>query len=264
MLRNIRYILLMLSLLTSSVAAAQDLPERGEVRRGYKAFLDEDYEKAAEHFERAVEFSPESFEAKYNLGSTKFKSEDMESAEKLFAELAADSLQSDPDRAHTYFNLGNSQLAQQKFEEALESYKSSMRLDPDDMEAKYNYAYTKALMEQNQDQNEDQNQDQDENQDENEDQQDENQDQEGDQGEDDQNQDQDQDEQDQDQDEDGENDPQDGEDQPQDGEPQPQEGAISEQEQQQMLDAIQAQEDKTQEDMKERAAGVIIPGAKNW
>ncbi len=38
---------------------------------------------------------------------------------------------------------------------------------------------------------------------------------------------------------------------------------ISEQEQQQMLDAIQAQEDKTQEKLKEKQ-GVIVRGGKNW
>ena len=47
----------------------------------------------------------------------------------------------------------------------------------------------------------------------------------------------------------------------QQGQPTP--SGISPQEQQQMLDAIQAQEDKTQEKLKEKA-GVVVRGNKNW
>ena len=51
--------------------------------------------------------------------------------------------------------------------------------------------------------------------------------------------------------------------QEQPAQPQPVEGAISEQEQEQMLDAIQAQEDRTQEKLKEKQ-GIVIRGTKNW
>ena len=47
----------------------------------------------------------------------------------------------------------------------------------------------------------------------------------------------------------------------QQGQPTP--SGISPQEQQQMLDAIQAQEDKTQEKLKEKQ-GVVVRGRKNW
>ncbi len=39
---------------------------------------------------------------------------------------------------------------------------------------------------------------------------------------------------------------------------------MSEQQQQQLLDAIQAQEDKTQEKLDEKAKGVVVRGRKNW
>ncbi len=251
-------------LLVGTSATAQNLRERGEVRRGNKAYLREDYGEAAEHYGAAMEYAPSNFEARYNLGSALLKGEQMEQAEQMLAEVAADSLLSDSQRSISYFNLGNSQFAQQKLEEALKSYKEAMRYDPDDMEAKYNYAYTKALLQQQEqdggggegEDDQEQNQDQDQNQDQGQD-QDQNQNQ-------DQNQDgdnnQDQDEQQGDQNEQ----PQDEQEQEQQGEPEPREGQISDQELQQMLDAIQAQEDKTQEDLKEKGRGVVIPGAKNW
>ena len=54
-----------------------------------------------------------------------------------------------------------------------------------------------------------------------------------------------------------------GEPQEQQAEPQPQEGSLSDQELEQMLEAIQAQEDETQEKLKERRA-VVVKGNKNW
>ena len=43
---------------------------------------------------------------------------------------AADSLRADTERAEAFYNLGNAQFKQQKYQEALESYKQSLRLNP--------------------------------------------------------------------------------------------------------------------------------------
>lgn len=236
-------------------ATAQNLPERGEVRRGNRDFERENYESAIESYTKALTYSPSSFEANYNLSNAQHKLQQFDKAEESMAKIAADSLLGDMDRADAYYNLGNSQFHQQKYKEALESYKSSIRLNSADSTAKYNYALTKLLLEA-QPESDDQEQD-DQNQDGNQGQDDQNQDQ--------QDQDQNQDEQDQDnqdqQNDQGEDD-QEGE---QEQEPQPQDGEMSEQEQQQILDAIQAQEDKTQEKLDgEKARAVLIPGGKNW
>ncbi len=232
-------------------ATAQNLPERGELRRGNREFDREDYESAIESYTKALTYSPGSFEANYNLSNAQHKLQQFDKAEESMTKIAADSLLSDIDRADAYYNLGNSQFHQQKYKEALESYKSSIRLNSADSTAKYNYAITKLLLE-SQPQNEDQeNQDQD--QDQNQDNQDQNQD----------NQDQDQ--EDQNQDEQEQEGDQGDEEQDQNQEPQPQEGEMSEQELQQILDAIQAQEDKTQEKLDEQEGRVlVIPGGKNW
>ena len=49
----------------------------------------------------------------------------------------------------------------------------------------------------------------------------------------------------------------------QEGQQQPVPAGISPQEQEQMLDAIQAQEDRTQDKLKEKQ-GVVVRGTKNW
>ncbi len=249
-----RYILTFVVTLFTLSLSAQALPERGLIRKGNRAYNKNEYKGAIESYDKAHQVAPDSFEAIYNYANAMHKDEQYAKAEELYGSLKAEELPSDADRADLFYNLGNSQFMQQKYQEALESYKSSMRVNPDDQDAKYNYAYTKKLLEDQQNQDENQDQNQDENED-----QDENQDQDQDQG------DQDQDQGDQDQDQgDQEQEQGDQGDKEQDGQQQPSEGRISPQEQAQMLDAIQAQEDKTQEKLEEQGKGVIVRGRKNW
>ena len=239
--------------------AAQKMPERRLVRKGNRQFGRERYDKSIESYTRALEAAPTSFEAAYDLANAMFRAERYDTAEQTLKGIVADSTRSDIDRSEAVYNLGNTQFAQQKLKEALASYRAAMRLNPDDQEAKYNYAYTKHLLQQQEqqqqnDQNkDDQNQDQDQNKDNQQNQQN---------GQDDKQQDGSQNEP---QQGDGDRNPQQGDDGDRnegEGQPQPQSG-ISEQEREAMLEAIQAQEDKTQDKLKEKT-GVLVRGRKNW
>lgn len=259
----------------AATASAQKMPERSLVRKGNRQFARERYDLSADSYKRALESAPGNFEATYNLGNAMVRTEQYDKAEQLLTAAAADSLRSAEDRAEAYYNLGNAQFAQQKLKEALASYRRSLEQNPSDMEAKYNYAYTKRLLD-NQDQNQNQNQDQNQNQnqDQNQDQnQNQNQDQNGD-GQNDRNQnDQNQNDQNKDQngdqqDQNGQNDPKDqngdnGDGEEKEGKGTPRSG-MSRQQQEQLLDAIQAQEDKTQDKIDEKKKGIIVKGRKNW
>jgi Mg-chelatase subunit ChlI len=91
----------------------------------------------------------------------------------------------DQTRSGTYYNLGNSllkvaidsaHLAGQLLPQSIEAYKNSLRINPEDADAKYNLAFAQRLLkktqqqqqqqqqQQNQDKNEDQKQDQNEDQ----------------------------------------------------------------------------------------------------
>lgn len=256
-----RILLIFITLLLGiGSASAQKYPERSLVRKGNRDFAKERYDRSIERYTQALEAAPENFEAAYNLGGALYRTEKYEEAAKMLERIAADSTRTDQERAEAFYNLGNAQFKQEKYPEALESYKNSLRMNPADQEAKYNYAYTKRLLDENKDggggggdQNKDQNKDQNQN-----DQSQQNPDQKGDQ--------KDQKGDPKDQQGDQKQNPQEGkgdkEDQgDQQGQPTP--SGISPQEQQQMLDAIQAQEDKTQEKLKEKQ-GVVVRGKKNW
>lgn len=278
--KSLHIIFTVLALFCVTTLSAQKMPERGLVRKGNRLFDKERYTQSADAYQHALNHDSTSFEARYNLGNTmirramadttayadpqssaaKMSQGFISQAEGLLQAAAADSLRTADERADAYYNLGNSQFIQQKLQEALKSYRQSLVLRPDDMEAKYNYALTKKLLEQQQQQqqNNDQNQDQ---------QQDENQDQ-NQQGDNNQNQNQDKNDQ-SDNKQDKNEDQQGGGDQEQKEQPQQPQGqkpksGMSEEQQQQLLNAIQAQEDKTQEKLDEKKKGIIIRGKKNW
>lgn len=256
-------LLYLLLLCAAGSLSAQQMPERSLVRRGNRLYDKGLYDRAIGRYERALKAAAGQFEATYDLGNALYKAERYDRAEQTLLQAAADTLRTDAERAEAFYNLGNARFKQQKYQEALESYRRSMRLNPSDAEAKYNYAYTKYLLDrqqqnsggddrqnpdQNQNQNQDQNQNQNGNQNPNQDpNRDPNRDPNG---------------------GDRPNGPQRGGDRPEDrsegdARQQPTPSGISPQEQEQMLDAIQAQEDKTQEKLKERQ-GVVVRGKKNW
>lgn len=292
---------LLVALVFSLPAQAQKWPERRQVRRGNRAYERLDYDRAEARYRQAQELSDSCFEAKFNLGDALYKQQRYDEAEKIFAALAADSTRSDLDRAHSFYNLGNSLFQQKKYQEALSAFKRSLRLNPADLETKYNYAYTKKYIDDNQqggggggdnnqnqnnqnqdqnqqgggnDQNKDQNQNNENNNDQNNDNSDQNQ---GDQDRngDGKNDDQQNDQQDKnDQQGEGENDPnkgdQNGENDPNqdpnegNGEGEPQPSGLSQNDAERMLDAIQGEEDKTRDKVNAKVGHGVVRSGKNW
>lgn len=286
---------LAVTLFVTTEAQAQKWPERSRVRRGNRAYERLDYDRAEERYREAQQLSDTCFEATFNLGDALYKQQKFDEAEKVFTALAADSTRNNLDRAHSYYNLGNSLFQQKKYQEALAAYKRSLRLNPADLETKYNYAYTKKYIEDNQqgggggggnnnqnqnqnDQNQqgggqnDQNKDQ-QNDQQNQDQQgdgDQNKDQQNDQNQDnqnnnDQNSDQNKnDQQGENEPQNGENDPQDGEGDPQQGDGEPQPSGLSQNDAERMLDAIQGEEDKTRDKVNAKVGQGVVRSGKNW
>ena len=250
MRRTIKYfVVALLTLFVCGEVSAQQMKERGLVRKGNRQFKREQFEKSVDSYQRALQHDSTSFEAKYDLASALYRTERYEKAEKTLLGIVNDTTRTELERGEVAYNLGNTQFAQQKYKEALSSYRQAMRCNPNDEDAKFNYAFTKRLIqqqEQQQQQNQDQNQD---NKEQNQDKQDQ------------QNQQDKQNENKQDQQQQqpqGQN----GKEEQQQGE-QPQEGAMTPEQQEALLQAIQAEEDKTQDKLKEKA-GVLIRGNKNW
>ena len=150
---------------------------RGLVNDGVENYNEGNFSDAEVNFKKGVEKSPESFEAKFNLGDAFFKQQRYDEAIKSY-QSAITFAKDDLEKARVHYNIGNSLLKAQKIKESIEEYKKSLKLNPGDQEAKYNLSYALELLknkndqqqqkndkdqnkDKNQDQNKDQNQDQD-------------------------------------------------------------------------------------------------------
>ena len=165
--------------------------ERNDIRRGNSLFEKEKYHEALEEYDKALDVNSGSIRARYNKAVTllKLQSDDNKGTQNdprmqaaaIFEELIPDARQYQPEIAEkAYYNLGNISFNDEQYDQSIALYKSALRLNPDNMEARENLrlAQLKKEEQENQDQNQDHNQDQqdqqqqqDQNQDQNQDQQ---------------------------------------------------------------------------------------------
>ena len=166
---GIFYIILFAALI-QSVAFSQSL--RSLVNDGVEKYNEKKFTDSEISFRKGAEKDPNSFDAVFNLGDSYFKQEKYDDAIKYYQQ-ALSKTQDKELKAETHYNIGNALLKSRKLKESIESYKNSLKLNPNDREAKYNLSYALKLLqnEQNQNQNKDKNQDknQDKNKDQNKD-----------------------------------------------------------------------------------------------
>jgi tetratricopeptide (TPR) repeat protein len=169
-MRSIFAIFLLLTI--SQGIAAQN--ERKAIRQGIKAYDQGDFSEAEVQFRKAGDMEGPSFEADFNTGAALYGQEKYQETVKQYESLVQQS--SDPEElSKVWHNMGNSLLEASQYQASIEAYKNSLRLNPEDLDTKYNLAYArKKLQEQQQQQNQNQdqqNQDQQDKQQQNQDQQ---------------------------------------------------------------------------------------------
>lgn len=247
-----RLMILILALVSAVTVSAQT--DRKEVRAGNKAFRKGDFRKSEIDYRRAVLKDSLSVAAQYNLASSLYRQDDYEGAQKALSSIAETvyGIEAAGAKADFYFNQGDVALAQKDYASAVKSFRQSLLLRPDDMDAKENYIYAKEMLRQSQDNQGGQDGDNSQNQD---DQNNQN------------NQDN-QDNQDNNQQQNNNNQQQNNQNQqnPQDQNNAAAEGNISRQQARQMLNAIQAKEKETQDKVKKEKAEMLKSRQKekNW
>jgi Ca-activated chloride channel family protein len=105
-------------------------------RQGNKLYQQGQYDGALSAYQKAQAEQPDLAELHYNIGNTLHREEDYQGA---VAETQHGLGKADPDlRAQAYYNLGNSFYRQGQFSEAIAAYKEALKLNPDDLDSKYN------------------------------------------------------------------------------------------------------------------------------
>ena len=112
--------------------------------RGNEFYLQLKFDLAEDQYRQALNLEPGSYEAKYNLGNALMQQKKFREAIEVYAEVTAGNNKNL--RAAAHYNIGVSYTKQKDLPASIEAYKSALRINPEDKEARENLQ--KALQEQ--------------------------------------------------------------------------------------------------------------------
>lgn len=160
---------LVLGILILFIFASCD-KEKNYLREGNKDFEDKQYNKAEDNYRKSLNQDSTYKKAQYNLANSTYKQnkEDQYNQSLLYYEkaIAQDSIMDTSFTANTLYNRGNTNFKLalldsiekgEKYNEglkkAVEDYKKTLKLNPQDTSAKYNLSLAMRLLKQNRSQN---------------------------------------------------------------------------------------------------------------
>ena len=245
---KISFYLLVLLLTAGSATNAQI---NRYLTRGNQLYDQQNYKEAAADYAKALAKDPTNTAGMFNLGNSYYQQKQYDSSRKIM-EATAKMSKDKSGQAAANYNIGNSYMAQRKWDDAINAYKETLRRNPQDPDAKYNMSYAREMAKKEQQQNKD---NKDKNKQDKKDQKKDQQKQDK--------KDQDKDKKDKDQQQ-----PQDNKDQKDDKDkdqqqPQSQPSKLSQQQAEQLLNALQQEEKKLQDKMK-KEKGVPVKMQKDW
>ncbi len=216
---------------------------------GNNLYSKQKYDEATANYLKALQKDPNNATGLFNLGSALYQNKKYDSSRKVMA-TTANAIKDKNGKAAANYNIGNTYMAQRNWDEAINAYKNTLRNNPQDADAKYNLSYAEQMKKQDdkkggkndkKDQNKDKKDQQKDKQQQDKDKNDKDKDkQQGQQGQDDKNQKGDKDQQ-----------------------PQSQPSKLSQQQADQILNALQQEEKKLQDKLKKEKA-IPLKLDKDW
>jgi tetratricopeptide (TPR) repeat protein len=236
------FIYIMVCMISAEVHAQTNLL----IDKGNKLYEEQKYKEAASVYQKALSKNPGYTPGLFNLGNSLYQQKQFDASRQVMA--ATEKVAKDkPAKAAANYNIGNTYMAERKWEDAVKSYKQTLRNNPQDADAKYNLSYAEEMLKKQQGgggkNQQQQKQDQKQNQ----------------QNKDNKDKDKDKDKQQQDQ-QNKDNKDQDKKDQQQ---PQSQPNKLSQQQADQLLNALQ-QEEKKLHEKQQKEKGVPVKLDKDW
>jgi Ca-activated chloride channel homolog len=138
-----KYKLISVFLIISAALNAQT--DKKLIRKGNREYEKNKFPDSEILYRKAIDKNKESPDALFNVGDALYKQNKFEEAGKQFEENTNQN--SDKIRKSAgYYNLGNSLLKANKLQECIEAYKNSLKLRPDNPEAKYNLSYAQDML----------------------------------------------------------------------------------------------------------------------
>lgn len=137
-----KYLCTLILLITMPVAAAQAASLYSSVKNGVDLFEQEKYEQALETFLEAQVDNPESEVLKFDIASCQYRLQKYDEAAAGYLDVVATARDAGLE-AQALYNLGNTMYRQGKLEDAVEYYKKTLELNPEDEDARKNLEFVR-------------------------------------------------------------------------------------------------------------------------
>ena len=147
--KNNLFLILLLLIVPFSGIAQNEKPL---VRQGNRDYKKGNYSDAETKYRKSIEKNSKSLEGKFNLGDALYKQGKYDEAAGTFQNLSNEKADKNF-RANSFYNQGNAMLKAEKYQESANAYKESLKLNPNDEDARYNYVYALTKLRQQQQQN---------------------------------------------------------------------------------------------------------------
>jgi len=144
-----------LFILSGTVCIAQG--EKKYVRQGNRDYAKDKFAESEILYRKAIDKDKSFADPVFNTGDALYKQKKYEDAVKQFSENSSMN-ENKAKKSAALYNLGNSLLMSDKISESIDAYKNSLKINPDNMEAKYNLAYAQDLLKRQQQQQQQQDQ----------------------------------------------------------------------------------------------------------
>ena len=148
--------ILLLLTLSPSLSAQAD---RKLIREGNREYSRGNFPESEIAYRKALDKNSQSADAVFNTGDALYRQKKYEEAGIQFME-NHDMNDDKRKKSASLYNLGNSFLMANKIKESIDAYKGALKLDPDNMEAKYNLAYAQDMLKKQEEQQQQQEQQQ--------------------------------------------------------------------------------------------------------
>lgn len=145
-----KYIILIIMILSGSALFAQDA--KTDIYNGNKLYDQKKFKEAETEYQKAAQKKKMPLESNFNMGDAMYKQKQFDGAAKNFTNIASST--NDPQiKAGAYHNLGNTMLENKKYDESIDAYKKALLNNPKDDATRYNLAYAQEMLKKQKQQN---------------------------------------------------------------------------------------------------------------
>jgi Ca-activated chloride channel homolog len=142
---NFRPGILILVLFFASAVLSFAQADKKFIRQGNRTYEKGKFPESEILYRKALDKNKESADALFNTGDALYKQKKYEEAGKQFDENYSAN-EDKKKKSASLYNMGNSLLMANKVKESIDAYKGSLKLDPKNLQTKYNLAYAQDLL----------------------------------------------------------------------------------------------------------------------